>query len=310
MGGIQLDKWLVNVPVATVWTSYDSARDIHRGAVTNPVNLEDWLSSLTYESSLALCDDDLVQTQILYGQEVLLLEEKEDWAHILVPEQPSSKNEQGYPGWVPKCQLVKCPEEWDLHKGQVVVVTKPRAVIKNGAQTLELSFQTILPLLSEDNQQVLVKTPNGTGTLEWEDIVVFESLAARYKGTGDDIVSAGEQFLGLPYLWGGMSSYGYDCSGFSYSMCKANGYCIPRDAHDQANAGTAVDLTQLKPGDLLFFAYEEGKGKIHHVGIYYGDGKLMHSPNTGKNIEIIPLAGTIYEKELCAARRYWLDSEE
>ncbi len=304
-----MNKWLVNVPVATVWTSYDSAREIDLDAVTNPVDLHAWLSALTYETRLGLCDDNLVQTQVLYGQEVLLLEEKEEWAHILVPEQPSSKNEHGYPGWVPKCQLVPCPADWDLHEGPVVVVTKPRAILTNETK-LELSFQTMLPLSREEDGQVWVKTPNGTGALDREHVVVFQSLAARCKGTGNDIVSAGEQFLGLPYLWGGMSSYGYDCSGFSYSMCKAGGYVIPRDAHDQADAGIPVEPSEIKPGDLLFFAYEEGKGKIHHVGIYYGDGKLMHSPNTGKTIEIIPLAGTIYEKELCAARRYWLEMEE
>jgi cell wall-associated NlpC family hydrolase len=92
-------------------------------------------------------------------------------------------------------------------------------------------------------------------------------------------------------------------------MCKANGFIIPRDAHDQANAGVEIKLEEIRPGDLLFFAYEGGKGRIHHVGIYYGDGKLLHSPNTGKTVEIIPLAGTIYERELCAARRYWVESE-
>ena len=63
-------------------------------------------------------------------------------------------------------------------------------------------------------------------------------------------------------------------------MCKANGYIIPRDAHDQAEAGKRIALNEMEPGDLLFFAYEEGKGSIHHVGIYYGEGKLIHSPNT------------------------------
>lgn len=305
-----MDKYLVNVPVATVWTSYDSAREIDWDAVTNPADISSWLHHLTYETRLGLCEDNLVQTQVLYGQEVLLVEEKDEWAHVIVPEQPSSKNEIGYPGWVPKAQLVQSKPDWNIQEGPVVVVTKTKARLHQ-EKDLELSFQTILPLLREEDDKVIVKTPDGgQGGLAWEHVVVCESLADRYKGTGSDIVAAGEQFLGLPYLWGGMSSYGYDCSGFSYSMCKANGYTIPRDAHDQANSGKQVDIhSGLKPGDLLFFAYEEGKGKIHHVGIYYGDGKLLHSPNTGKTIEIIPLAGTIYEQELCAARRYWLETE-
>ncbi|WP_066069012.1 C40 family peptidase [Neobacillus soli] len=304
-----MDKWLVNVPVATVWTSFDSAREMDWDAVTNPVNLDAWLNGLTYETRLGLCDQNLVQTQLLYGQEVLLVEEKEAWAHIVIPDQPSKKNSSGYPGWVPMAQLVKCGPDWNLQEGPVAVVTRPKAILLK-EENLELSFQTTLPLISESGDKVVVKTPEGTAELSWDHIVVYESLAARYKGTGRDIVSAGEQFLGLPYLWGGMSSYGYDCSGFSYSMCKANGYVIPRDADDQTKAGKIVDVSEIEPGDLLFFAYEEGKGSIHHVGIYYGDGKLLHSPNTGKTVEIISLAGTIYEKELCAARRYWGETEE
>ncbi|GHH96755.1 C40 family peptidase [Neobacillus kokaensis] len=305
-----MDKWLVNVPVATVWTTNDSAREIDWDAITNPADVFSWLQHLTYETRLGLCEDNLVQTQVLYGQEVLVLEENDEWVHVIVPEQPSSKNESGYPGWVPKAQLVRSKAGWDLQTGPVVVVAKPKAVLQRRTE-LELSFQTVLPLLKEADDKVIVKTPDGgQGALAWESVVVYESLAARYKGRGKDIVAAGELFLGLPYLWGGMSSYGYDCSGFSYSMCKANGYIIPRDAHDQAAAGKQVDIQSgLKPGDLLFFAYEAGKGKIHHVGIYYGEGKLLHSPNTGKTIEITPITGTIYEKELCAARRYWFDSE-
>ncbi|WP_374717620.1 NlpC/P60 family protein [Neobacillus sp.] len=302
-----MDKRLVNVSVATVWTHYDSAREIDVDAITNPVQIDHWLSKLSYEKRLGLCEDNLVQTQVLFGQEVLVIEEKNGWAHIIVPEQPSSKNELGYPGWIPTCQLKKRPENWNLDTGPVVVVNKPKARL---SQKMELSYQTVLPLLRENDQQVIVQTPEGTGILDKKQVVVYESLTARFQGTGSDIVACGKQFLGLPYLWGGMSSYGYDCSGFSYSMCKANGYTIPRDASDQAMAGKAIPLSNIEPGDLLFFAYEEGKGRIHHVGIYYGEGKLLHSPNTGKSIEIIPLAGTIYEKELCAARRYWQETGE
>jgi cell wall-associated NlpC family hydrolase len=63
------------------------------------------------------------------------------------------------------------------------------------------------------------------------------------------------------------------------------------------------------PGDLIFFAHDEGKGRVHHVGIYYGDGRMLHAPKTGMTIEIIPLAGTVYEREICSVRRYWVESE-
>ncbi|MEH6996039.1 C40 family peptidase [Neobacillus drentensis] len=303
-----MDKRLVNVPVATIWTSYNSARELDVAAVSNPVDIDRWLEGLTFETRLGLCEQNLVQTQLLYGEEVIVIEEKENWVHVIIPDQPTSKNVNGYPGWVPSSQLVKRPLDWNINEGPVVVVTNPKTVLYKETK-IELSYQTILPLLKKAEGKVLVKTPVGTGLLDSNHVTISESLNDRFKGNGTDIVSDGEKFLNLPYLWGGMSSYGYDCSGFSYSMCKANGYIIPRDAHDQANAGEEVCTEEIKPGDLLFFAYEEGKGRIHHVGIYYGDGKLLHSPNTGKTVEIISLAGTIYERELCTARRYWVEAE-
>ena len=277
-------------------------------AISSPADINCWLEGLTYETRLGLCEQNLVQTQLLLGEEVIVVEEKENWAHVIIPSQHSSKNKNGYPGWVPSSQLVKCPLNWNINEGPVVIVKNPKASLLSDSN-IELSYQTILPLIQEGEGKVLVRTPTGTGLLNSDEVFIYESKAKRHKGNGADIVADGEEFLNLPYLWGGMSSYGYDCSGFSYSMCKANGYIIPRDAHDQAKAGEKINLEEIKPGDLLFFAYEEGKGSIHHVGIYYGEGKLLHSPNTGKTVEIIPLAGTIYERELCAARRYWVESE-
>ncbi len=303
--------WLVNVPVATLWTSHDSAREIDTDAISGTPNIEKWLEKLTYEPRLQLCDDNLVQSQVLFGQEVLIIDEVDDWANVVLPDQPSGKDGRGYPGWIPKDQLIQ-QSDWYIKQGPIAVITAKKALLysEKNEKLMELSYQTVLPIVEDIIDRIRVKTPTGIGILRTEDVTVIPAEKGIPKKNGAAIVDAGEQFLGLPYLWGGMSSYGYDCSGFSYNMCLANGYIIPRDAHEQAAAGEHVPLTDIRPGDLLFFAYEEGKGRIHHVGIYYGDGKLLHSPNTGKNIEIISLEGTIYEKELCAARRYWIDTEE
>jgi hypothetical protein len=301
-----LSKFVINVPVATVWTSYDSARKLDEKAISNPTDISSWLDLLNFETRLELCDANLIQSQLLYGQEVLVLEEKENYYHIIALTQGSSKDDRGYPGWVPKCQITEVTD-WKLDS-QVVVVTSNLTTLfsTEDKELLELSFQTILPVVDKGEEKVKVQLPDGSvGLLGTDNTSVYEGLASIPKGSGADIVRTGERFLGLPYLWGGMSGYGMDCSGFSYTMCKANGYIIPRDAHDQAKEGENVELDALEPGDLLFFAYEEGKGKIHHVGIYHGEGKLLHSPKTGRDIEILPMENTIYEKELCAARRYW-----
>jgi len=300
------DVKIVDVPVATLWTSEDSAREIDCVAIDNPCDMKSWIDSLDYEKGLELCTGNLVQSQVLYGQEVYVLAEKEDWVFVALPNQATKKNQLGYPGWIPKKQLVE-KGIYSLQSGPIAVIEASTTDLcdVNKDAVLQLAFQTRLPLKNQEGEWVQVTTPTGEGWIKAEDVSSYSSSQDVRKGTGKDIVKQGERFLGLDYLWGGMSSYGYDCSGFSYSMCLANGYVIPRDASEQAEAGKNVPLDEIEPGDLLFFAYEEGKGKIHHVGIYYGENKLLHSPKTGKTIEIIPLKNTIYEKELCIARRYW-----
>ncbi|GGH73780.1 cell wall-associated NlpC family hydrolase [Pullulanibacillus pueri] len=298
-------EYRINVNVATVWTSPESVRAIDFPAITSPTDISQWLKALEYEPRAALSSENLVQTQALFGQTVLLLNETEEWAHIIVSDQPSSKDSRGYPGWVPKCQLTaktSIEEPRELY----AVVTSPLAILYDEQKNpdLLLSFQTRLQVIQETHSWIRVDTPNGVRLLRSSDVRISKEGSSR-NGSGADIVAIGEVFLGLPYLWGGMTGFGFDCSGFAYTMCQANGYTIPRDAHDQAKSGQAVALDQLRPGDLLFFAYEEGKGRVHHVGIYYGEGQMIHAPNTGRSVEIITLEGTLYEKELCVARRYF-----
>ncbi|WP_308810523.1 MULTISPECIES: C40 family peptidase [Bacillaceae] len=292
----------VNVTVATVWTTNQSYRELDRPAISHPVRLEEWLLFMNEAERLDLCESNRIQTQLLFGEQVLLLEYKHGWAHIIAIEQSSKKDSRGYPGWVPLCQL----ENYEPASNDTfALITSRKALLtlEKTQDTLVLSYQTKLSYLGEKDGRILVDTPLGIGNLHRDDIALFNCKERGKPGSDIDIVTSGEQFLGLPYLWGGLSSYGYDCSGFTYTIYKANGYSIPRDASEQAQYGTPIALNGVQRGDLLFFAYDNGKGAIHHVGIYYGQGKLLHSPHTGKSIEIIPIEGTIYEKELCMAMR-------
>jgi cell wall-associated NlpC family hydrolase len=256
--------------------------------------------------NLALCTENRVQSQLLFGEPVLVTDIQDDWAHVVIPSQPSKKDERGYPGWVPLPQLMKVKKsDWTQELTAAVIKDKVWLENENNEKVMKLSYMTFLPAASLDQSRAEVITPFGSHYLPKDAVEIFPTKEGLNKGTGNDIVKAGEPYLSLDYFWGGMSSFGYDCSGLSYAVHKANGYKIARDAGDQAASGKEVDFDKLEPGDLLFFAYEEGKGTLHHVGIYYGDGKMLHSPQTGKGIEITSLEGTIYEKELCAARRYW-----
>ncbi|ASN04080.1 C40 family peptidase [Virgibacillus necropolis] len=311
MTNLVFDKdsvWVVNVQVATVWTSKESARIIDEPGLSNPTDIEHWVTKLTQEQKTALCGENRVQSQLLYGEVVEVTEIDGGWAHIVIPSQPSHKDSRGYPGLVPIAQLQKIGKTyWNQPKSAAIVSKKAWLEADQGENFLKLSYMTCLPVLNEHPKKIEVATPHGTKFLPNETVHIYDTHQGLEKKNGDEIVKSGEQFLSLAYFWGGMSSFGYDCSGFSYATHKACGYQIPRDASDQAEAGEPVEIENLFPGDLLFFAYEEGKGTLHHVGVYYGEGKMIHSRTNGKLIEIIELKGTIYEEELCAARRYWND---
>ncbi|WP_077602226.1 C40 family peptidase [Oceanobacillus sojae] len=297
---------VTNVQVATIWTNPESARAEDEYGVSSPTDILKWVNSLTYEQGLALCNDNLVQSQTLYGEPVIVLEEEGEWAHVIAPFQPSKKDAGGYPGYIPIRQLTRVNKESWLQDKYSVVTAKDAWLEDSDGQTrMQLSYLTILPYLGENDTHVYVQTPTGKQQIAKEKTITVTNEVGIEPGSGADIVAAGLPFTGLDYFWGGMSSFGYDCSGLAYAAHKANGYWIARDAGDQADAGEEIAFDAIKPGDLLFFAHQDGKGAIHHVGIYKGNGEMLHSPQTGKGIEITPLQGTKYERELCAARRYW-----
>ncbi|TQR17269.1 C40 family peptidase [Psychrobacillus soli] len=299
-------KWVCSVKVATVWTEPSSARELDSPGTSNPVLLAEWLEALTYKERLALCDENCIQTQLLYGEPVLVEKIEGEWAKIIAVWQPSKKDARGYPGWVPVEQLHQMGHADSIGVARVSNV-KVQLWDTEKKPLLVVPFNTILPVSSEDAIYFTVQTPHGEAFLQKEHADFSVSIEQYPKRSAENAIALGEQYLDLPYLWGGMSPYGYDCSGFTYNMLKACGYLIPRDASDQAVSGEEVSLhdpSAWKKGDLLFFANDEGTGRVRHVGFYYGNGLLLHSHSTGKTVEILVLEGSKLEKEVCAVRRY------
>ncbi|WP_010631514.1 C40 family peptidase [Sporolactobacillus vineae] len=294
----------VRVPVATVWTDPDSVRPVDGPAAAADPDIPGWLAQMTRKQTIDLCDEKRVQTQVLFGDKVIVGSIRDGWAYVMVPAQMSAKDSRGYPGWMPAGQLT-APHA--AAGGEKVMVQSKLAPFFDRHQTpvLTLSFGTFLDFLGGEGTRVKVASPSGNGYLNSEDVIF---PFRRPKDTGEKIVANAMRFLDLPYLWSGMSAYGYDCSGFSYSMLRAGGYLIPRDADDQSVKGREIAKAEMKPGDLLYFAYEQGRGYVHHVGIYAGDGKMVHSPTPGKIVSLTELAGTIFEEELCTVRRYWKEN--
>jgi cell wall-associated NlpC family hydrolase len=259
----------VRVPVANVWAA--------PGVGHLPLDAHVWpTSAVTYSQRLALVGH--MPTQVLYGEQVRVLARRGGWTEIAVPDQPSPLDRRGYPGWVLSWQLGRA-----LSSGRTLTVTAPTARLSNGT---ELSFGTRLPVVRRLGGAVLVATPVGVSRLP----------AAAVAPLRESLVATAKRFLGLRYLWGGLSAWGYDCSGLTWAVYRAHGITIPRDADAQFAAGAPVSTSTLRPGDLVFY----GVKHVHHVAMAVGNGLMIESPNSASAVRIVPIRSA----DLAGVRRF------
>nr|WP_297179178.1 C40 family peptidase [uncultured Agathobaculum sp.] len=133
------------------------------------------------------------------------------------------------------------------------------------------------------------------------------SNVVSYTGTSEkraEVLSYAAQFLGTPYVYGGSTPGGFDCSGFTSYVFKNTVGSIPRVAQAQFDATTRVAMDELLPGDLVFFG--SSASSISHVGIYVGDGTFIHSPHTGEVVKYESLSGS-YETRFQGGGRVIFD---
>lgn len=129
-----------------------------------------------------------------------------------------------------------------------------------------------------------------------------EAGAVSSSGSiGSQIVEFAKQYLGTPYVWAGSSPSGFDCSGFVSYVMKNFGYSVNRTAASMYSNGTAVDKSELQPGDAVFFA--SSSESIGHVGIYIGDGEFIHSSSGCGYVTISGLDESYYSRMYVGARR-------
>lgn len=302
------DYAFVDVTVATLWGKPGLDRPIDAPSLTNPVNLDTWNASMRDTETRRWLTGKL-ETQAVLGSKVQVTEISGTWAHVVVLDQSTPRDERGYPGWVPTRQLVENNRFGKLKTTRNrAVVTENTAALHGGAygkhREQKISFNTELPILKHNRHGAKVALPNGRSAwLKHHAIDMYAPTQKPAQPTGSDLVTTGKQFLGLRYLWAGVSAYGFDCSGFTYTIYRAHGIDIPRDSGPQATTGTSVSAERLQQGDLLFFAKPGGVGSVHHVGMYIGGGRMIHAPNASESVSIVDWKTWDTNKEFSGARR-------
>jgi cell wall-associated NlpC family hydrolase len=129
-------------------------------------------------------------------------------------------------------------------------------------------------------------------------------LPAEVQPTaGEKVVKVAARLIGTPYLYGGDSPReGFDCSGLVFYSFEQMGLKVPRTAADQRKAAERVKRDDLEPGDLVFF--RSSKGRVDHVGIYAGDGRFIHSPNSRSVVSYAYLDDPYYRSHFVSAGRF------
>jgi cell wall-associated NlpC family hydrolase len=289
----------VSVSVARLWLSPKAPWQVDAPALTAPVRFRTWLRRMTLSQRRDL--DLRSDTEALLGDKVVVTRLRRHWAKVVVPSQPSPKNSRGYPGWVPRRQLTaKAP----IRTTQVATVVSRTSWLRTDDSTasrvIKISFGSRLPVLGQVPGYVRVVTPLGkVRRLAASAAVVHARGTPALLAGQSSLVSTAKKFLGLPYLWGGLSGFGLDCSGLTWLDYRVHGIRIPRDALPQSQHGTAVSTRA--PGDLLFYAND---GRVHHVTMYIGDGQIIQAPRTGRTVEVIGFSDPPLRSEYVGARRY------
>jgi gamma-D-glutamyl-L-lysine dipeptidyl-peptidase len=223
-----------------------------------------------------------LSTQSLMGTPLKIYKEQNGWYFVQTPD--------GYLGWLDDGGLVQAnPERYAAwQRSEKVVVSTPFAFIyadleKNiVSDVVEGNILEAGELMDRYRQ---VRLPDGrTGIIDAASIVPYQEFITLKEPLLENILHTSHQFMGRPYLWGGTSGKGMDCSGFTKTVFYLNGLELPRDASQQVNVGLEVPsdttLQNLIAGDLIFFGTKgnnDQRERITHVAIYLGKGKIIHA---------------------------------
>jgi len=199
-------------------------------------------------------------SQLLFGETFQIISTRKNWCHIII-------DNDNYEGWIDKKLCNQISEELYLkHKNHSAIILSDMfsvAYIENIKHPYFICAGSELPFFDKSNKSFLL------GGVKYFLLDENNINAVSIKNTA-------YQFLNSPYLWGGKTNFGIDCSGFVQIVYKINGIKLPRDASQQVELGKTLNfMNEAKLGDLAFFDNDEGK--IVHVGIILNENKIIHA---------------------------------
>lgn len=201
-------------------------------------------------------------SQLLFGEMFQLHEIDNEWWFI-------KSLHDNYMGWADKRQLMPLTDKaFEKLSGVKPLYTSDIVQLiynQNLKRYIPIVFGSTIPYLND--------------SIFYIDEMKYTYEGDVFPGSGatvQSVVDAAQIYLNAPYLWGGRSPFGIDCSGFIQMVFKTNGVLLPRDAHQQAQQGETVNfISDARPGDVVFF--DNNEGVIIHTGLIIGKNKIMHA---------------------------------
>lgn len=216
-------------------------------------------------------------SQLVFGEAIEILKHEDTWIHV-------RNLYDGYTGWMDT--RLASPLQASISPDTLLIGKYADALLlpifRNdiyGYKVQVLGRGAFFPdVLCTDAEEGIYQF--GKVNIE----VNLEALQNPLPFTGENIVNIASDFLNVPYLWGGRSFQGIDCSGLVQMVYRICGIQLPRDAYQQAQCGRSIAFEQAQPGDIAFFSNSEGK--IIHTGIFAGEGEIIHAAGFVKTDEL------------------------
>jgi cell wall-associated NlpC family hydrolase len=241
-------------------------------------------------------------SELLSGWGVEVLREQERWCFV--------RQDDGYLGWAYRPYLAECST---VPPAPTHVVYEPVSLLRSdpapdAALVTRILGGTHVSARKSDSGWInLSLIGDHEGWTQADDLRPLSALPTDEAGWRAQIVADAFRFVGVPYLWGGCSALGTDCSGFVRLLHHLVGLSVPRDADMQFNAGKSVDFP-YQPGDLFFFGDNgrSGSPKITHVAVSLGDWRIIHSSRSRNGVYVDDVQGVAHLRESFVAARTFI----